>query len=266
MRVSIRLVCFCLLLARLSLATPSSEATPSSGLPGEGLELKQLDPVLLQLEDFDGEARQVRRRALAALGVVDGSARFDALGGRAAALWLRRPLLPGAGVDNTLEWGEIGIDAVPVGEALAEVAWVRLLGFLEEHAEALGIEPSELRQRVGVHSGGQLIQIHATRWVDGVRVRGAGLTATVNQGNLILLGLGRWGDVAVARRPALTDVAALDALLAYLGPQRPQDLREPAVLELVPTATEGAYEVGRGYRHRLVWVFALDFAGSTGRW
>ncbi len=240
--------------------------TPEAGLAAKAMSPPELDPRLLRLSDLAAGKAETQARILQTLGASVDSVRIDERSGRVSALWLRHPVLPGRGVGNTLTWSDLGRVSEAVDSELAELAWAQVSAYLVDHATDLALDPSQLRHRVGVHSDGQVIQIHATREIDGVTVRGAGLTATLNHGNLILLGLGRWGDIEVATHPTLSEVDAFDALLGYLTPFRPTDLRAPARLELIPTAREGAFDLGGGYRHRLVWVFPLHFEGVIGHY
>ncbi len=237
---------------------------PSADLAAKEMSIAGLepDPVQLRLADLAPGRVASQRQLLQVLDAALDSARFDAEGGRVVALWLQEPVLPGRG--NTLDWQQLGQSVKPEGAELEALVWDRMQGFLSQHAAGLGIDLDELRHSVGVHSQAQLIQIHAAREVDGIPVRGAGLTATINHGNLVLLGLDRWGDVAVSTKPTLGESQAFDALLDYLGSERPDDLRSAASLELLPVASAEDSEFG--YEHRLVWIFPLHFEGTIGHY
>ncbi|MEM7588120.1 MAG: hypothetical protein AAF560_32330 [Acidobacteriota bacterium] len=234
---------------------------PSAELAAKEIAVPGLEPdsAHLKLSELTPEQAASRGRLLQVLGATRDSARFDARGGRPVALWLREPILPGAG--NALDWQQLGYSAAPDEVALEQLAWERVRTFVDRHATDLAIDLDELTPNVGIHSQGQLIQIHAARVVDGIAVRGAGLAATINSGNLVLMGFDRWGDLEVARQPTLDEAQAFDALLGYLGPRQPDDLRAPASLELLPLAAEEG-----DYEHRLVWVFPLRFDGVIGRY
>ncbi len=254
-----------ILLMSLLFALPGSAWIPPTADSPLGERARAADgsgvqPVMASAADLAEPLAARARRDLASLGVDLDRGRLDLRGGRWATLWLREPLVPGTGAGNRLT-------AAVDGEGLADLAAKGFLGFVADHSEALRIDPEELRPAVGVHAGGDLIQIHAPRFVDGVPVRGAALSATINRGNLVLLGADLWGDVEIATAPAIDSAAAFDAVRAHLAPHGPSGLRAPARLEILPLQNGDDDEVvpGEGYRHRLVWVLALELPGAVER-
>ncbi len=236
------------------------EPTPSP-LAEKEVRLAGLDaePMLARIADLDPDLAADLESDLTVLGLDSRHAIVDARGGHWATLWLKRPLVPGTGVGNDLTWAELGLPAAPDLEALGEVAWDRFLAFLGDRRQQLRVDPAELEQRVGVASGGRLIQIYGSRRVDGVPVRGAGVAATVNHGNLILLGTERWGAIDVPTTPALSAAAATARLEAHLAPFAPDGYRDKPRLELLPVGVDGG--VGQGWTHRLAWILAPEFDG-----
>ncbi|MEM1205878.1 MAG: hypothetical protein AAGN66_21790 [Acidobacteriota bacterium] len=252
-------------LAALMALPAAAVVPPSPGAPvaAKAFQAPGLDVETgtLAVDRLDPEDGRRARGDLAHLGAAAGRARLDTRGGRWSSLWLHRPLMPGAGAANRLAWTDLGLDRRPDDATLADLAWEGFWGFVTGHADVLRIEPRQLRRSVGVHAGGDLIQIHARREVDGIPVRGAGLTATVNHGNLVLLGADRWGDVTLDTHPTLDSEAALGAALAFLDPHRPRDLRTEPRLEILPRATAQDDR----YRHHLAWIFPLRFDGAVER-
>ena len=236
------------------------EPTPSP-LAEKEVRLAGLDaePSLARIADLDTELAAGLESDLTALGLDSRYAVVDTRGGHWATLWLKRPLVPGTGVGNDLTWTRLGLPAAPENEALGDAAWNQLLAFLGDRRPQLRIDPTELAARIGVTSGGQLIQIHASRRVDGVPVRGAGVAATVNHGNLILFGTERWGEVAVSTTPTLSSAAAMARLEAHLAPFAPARYRDKPRLELLPIGVAG--DVGHGWSHRLAWILEPHFDG-----
>ena len=205
----------------------------------------------------------VANRDLATLGVREDAALLDLRSGRWATLRSSIPLLPGAGVGNALRWEEAG-SPTTVAE-WEEAAQIALVGWLRRNGDALRIEPSELRLRIGVSDHGRLVQATAEREVAGLPVRGARWTAVVVAGNLVLSGATRWGDVDVDLVPSVPSHVARSILGEYV---RPFALVEPhgaVSLALVPTVP-----ADRGpeasWRHRLVWVVELELEGEAGHW
>lgn len=232
-----------------------------SPLADKEIQLAGLDaePNLARLADLPPSLANNLGDHLSTLGLDAQYAFVDSRGLAWATLLLKQPLVPGTGVGNSLTWGQLGFDGPPAAEAVSDAAWNGLVGFLDQYREQLGIDPAELDRRVGVASDGQVIQIYAARSVAGVPVRGAGVTATINHGNLILLGTERWSDVSVSTTPTLSESAAADRLGSFLAPFAPTRFRDKARLELLAVGVDAA--VGQGYTHRLAWILEPQFDG-----
>ncbi len=196
---------------------------------------------------------------LASLGADPDTAFLDARGGRWRTLLFALPVIPGTGVGNDLTWD--GLQPAD-DEALGELAWDRVKSFVAEHAGSLRIDVDQLVPRIAVHDGGELIQIWADRTAFGLPVRGAGFTAVVNHGNLILMGAELWGDVLVNRLPALTAADALSRVASYVSPMAVGSLREDSTLAILPARSLS----GDAYSHRLVWVVRPAIPGDIGQW
>src|SRR5206468_4075173 len=74
-------------------------------------------------------------------------------------------------------------------------------------------------------------------------------------------------------KPALAPAEALTIGAAYTGSAAGDRIWKGPALEIVPCAPPqyeigGAFvgPIGRGYDHRLVWVYGLSREGSAGRW
>ncbi|MCI0345964.1 MAG: hypothetical protein L0221_11060, partial [Chloroflexi bacterium] len=245
----------------LALVQPSPSPLAEKEVRLAGLDA---EPTLARIATLDPALAADLENDLAAIGLDSRHAIVDTRGGGWATLWLRRPLIPGTGVGNQLTWAQLGLGAAPDTEPLGEAARDQLLAFLGEHRQQLRIDPAELEARVGVATGGQLVQIHAFRHVDGVPVRGAAVIATVNHGNLILLGVDRWGAVGVSTVPTLSSAAASASLEAHLAPFAPARYRDKPRLELLPVGISGDF--GHGWTHRLAWILEPDFDGLNQRY
>ncbi|MCP4246430.1 MAG: hypothetical protein GY778_05210, partial [bacterium] len=214
------------------------------------------------------EAAAGARRDLAKLGIAGTGARLDARSGRFETLLPARPLLPGNGVGNTLVWDDLALAAPADATAYESAAWEAFTGYLEAHSETLGIDLAELpRGRVTVHDGGDLVQIYAPREIGGIPVRGSHLGGVINHGNLVLLGIHRWGTTGAAV-PRLSVEQASAALSGYLLPlQVNGEWNKPRQL-FVPMSKGGLgdFELGNGYDLRPVWAIRPSFAGDLGHW
>ena len=210
------------------------------------------------LPALDPDLATVLREQALALGAGEGSAFYDSRVGRWSSLILRQPLIPGGGAGNTFSW-----DAEPRDETeLRARVWEALKAYLREHATALRIDISELSDspRISIERAGTLIFVHVPRVVDGVPVRDNWIGAAVNGGNLILLGLQKWGDVGAPRAPAVSAQAAKDAVEAYVRPLGVSGFPKEPSLELVPMLAGGTIS------YRLAWAVRCRIEGDSGGW
>ncbi len=200
------------------------------------------------------------RALLPAFGVSEGSIFFDSRTGRVTSLILSQPLIPGRGVGNHLAWGAPG--APSSDTVLQAEVWSALRGYVQSHQHDLGIDLAELATtpRIGIYDRGTLIFVHVPRVVDGIPVRDNAIGAAIKHGNLLLLGLPKWGDVRVSRTPAVSAGAARDTVAAHVAPFAISgELADPH-LELIPMSSGGAI----GYR--LAWVVLVRVGDDIGRW
>ena len=212
------------------------------------------------LADLDRKTAESLEPELGALGVPAGGAFYDTLWQRWGSLLPTRPLIPGRGVGNTLSWAQFGIAGEPTDEQIQAVAWDALTGYLRS-TPALGVDVEELTKspRLAVHDGGALIQVHAQRFLSGVPVRDSSVTAVLNSGNLILLGLTNWGDAAPSADPRVTAADARTVVAAHAAPAVLSFARR-ARLEFVP------FSGADGYGYRLVWVVDATSDRDLGTW
>jgi hypothetical protein len=201
-------------------------------------------------------------RELVSLGAdpVSGG-RYDWRAGRWGSLVLSRPLIPGDGKGNKLA------GARPPSEG---AVWKALTGFLTEHQPELRLDLAELGPpRVSVLEKGNFVLVHSPRVVKGVPVRDSGLSATINHGNLLLLGFQNWGTVEVSLVPKVTAAEAQAVVVRHVQPFAVSAFRDDARLELIPLArgeTVAAVAVGAGYDYRLAWVLSPTIEDDLGGW
>jgi hypothetical protein len=136
-----------------------------------------------------------------------------------------------------------------------------LQAFLRRGEGQLRVDLSELAPpRAGVHDDGALVQVYADRTVGGVRVRDSHLTAVINHGNLVLLGLTRWDPVTTSLSPAISAEEARGVAAQHVAPFEFAPAKGKAHLELIPVQSAG------GELHRLAWVVRGSVAGDIGNW
>lgn len=215
---------------------------------------------------------ELTRQLKASLKVLESeSGLFDVRTGRWGTLIQSEPLIPGSGVGNKLGWQSLGVKA-PEGEGdLKSAAFAALKEYLSKFQAELKVQIDELDKapNIAVHEGGKIIQINIQRVVEGVPVRNAYLTATLNSGNLILFGTRNWGDLSISTRPTISEQEAIDKVHEHAQAYSTgRHWRKPH-LAIVPLAQGQDLDrivIGRGLRFRLVWVISPVFEGSNGSW
>jgi len=199
------------------------------------------------------------RRELSALGVAETRGFYDSRTGRWSSMILRVPLLPGEGHGNDLKWPD---GAAPRHEGeIKERVWDAVRRYLFSRRELrLDMTQVEPAPRIGVFEGGRFIVVHAARVVGGIPVRDNSVTATINRGNLILLGVQNWADMDAPLEPSVSPEQAQAAVHVYVRPFMVTRFEKLPHLELIP--------VDRGGRigYRLAWVVLARVAGDVGLW
>ncbi|NJL28708.1 MAG: endopeptidase [Thermoanaerobaculia bacterium] len=235
-----------------------------------------LDDVIYELPN---QAAWEQFQSAAGLESGDGQMRafIDPRSGAATNVLGAFPLIPGRGVGNQLTLGDLGrrlgsevrkVDSRVVGEAV--------LGFVRARQEVLGIDLAQLGSvRVGQVTP-ELWQVSIPQVFQGVPVRHGRLAATINNGNLILLGTETWGNVSAALSPApkVSSEKALALGFEFAGGRVLVDeLVQQPKLEIIPFAPpefqigEGyGGQIGKGYGHRLAWVFAFVRPPDSETW
>ena len=199
----------------------------------------------------------------------DSSIYIDPRSGRPASLMTAIPIIPGTGDSNKISLKDIsmklGYEVKAIGDK--EVKHL-ILAFANDHAALLGIQMNEIGEiRVG-NPIDYLWGITIGRAIQGIPVRDAYLSFTINHGNVILWGLEKWGTIDVSLIPAVSKDESIRNGFALIGGRIPQDtITKEAQLELVPI-TPSSYTgvVGTGYNYRLVWTFVFQREGYNNTW
>ncbi|MCP3100260.1 endopeptidase [Myxococcus sp. K15C18031901] len=192
---------------------------------------------------------------------------LDPLTGTPSAIQGAIPLIPGSGVGNHVTLAslqqQLGRSAEKVDEAVVADA---LLGFIADNRDALGVDLLQLGEPRVTRVTDVLWHVFIPQQVEGVAVRHARLVATINHGNLVLLGTEAWSNVTASPRPDLDEEGALLAGGERFGLlETPADLWQQPTLEFAPMAGADA-AFGAGYQHRLVWTYGFQDAGEAERW
>jgi hypothetical protein len=219
-------------------------------------------------------AEQEMRQATASLGAPRAlsHAYIDPRSGAATSIIGSVPMIPGRGVGNGIKLSTLSmrlgrevqkVDSKTVGEIVR--AYVR------DNAALLAIDATQLGELRAVEVSPELWQVSIPQIYKGVAVRYGRLAASLNNGNLVLIGTETWGDVkGLSHIPKISGQQAIEAGYAHAGGASAVDeiLRQPT-LEIIPVAPQdGAYDgpVGQGYKHRLVWTWAFQRQPDDATW
>ncbi len=254
-RSSIALLSFALAASLLGQVAPRTRPVSERALRHPDLYVAEQTQAL---RDMDSTLAARLRPELAKFGVPEESVFYDARVGRWSSLILKQPLVPGTGAGNRLSWPAA---SVPGNDTdLGAQVWSALRAYLRAHQQELKVDLSELAAspRVAIYDGGNLIFVHVPRVVAGIPVRDNSIGAAINHGNLILLGLQKWGEVNAAPTPSISAESARDAIRAYLG--TPVAFPKEPSLEFIPMSN------GDSIEYRLAWTVRCKVADDMGTW
>jgi trimeric autotransporter adhesin len=243
-----------------AVVVPSSSAVRDKEFrnPALYVPIRHMAPSGLRDKALGGQLAQ----ELAALGIAESSAFYDVGADRWGSLILSVPLIPGAGVGNTLRWSDT---AAPRTDSMVrQEVWARLNQYLERHQKELRIDRSELGSpSIGILDGGALVHVVSPRRVAGVLVRDSVMVAVINHGNLVLLGFQNWASALGSTDPSLSPEQAKGVVSAHVAPFSFKAAGGKPHLELLPLSRP---EAKAGYDFRLVWVVGGGIDGDLGTW
>src|SRR6185295_7177211 len=192
---------------------------------------------------------------------------IDPRSGAATNLMEAFPLVPGRGVGNHLKLADVAAKlGRPVTKINAPTVLGAVLGFVTDNQALLGIDTAQLGAGNAADVSADLWHVSIPQVYQGVPVRYGRLAATLNRGNLVLIGTETWGNVrGLNTVPGINGSQALAAGFAHIGGQSAMDtiLRQPT-LEIIPVSASGP--VGAGYDHRLVWTILFQRLPELARW
>jgi hypothetical protein len=212
----------------------------------------------------------------AAAGAAPVHAFIDPRSGAATNLLGAFPLIPGSGVGNRVTLADLGARiGRPVARLDAPAVADAVTAFVRGHRDVLGIDPAQLGAVKAEQVAPDLWQVSIPQSYQGVPVRHGRLAATINHGNLVLIGTETWGDVrGLQAVPRIAADKAVEIGFGHAGGRTSADhmVSAPA-LEVVPFAppehqvAEGFVgPLGQGYGHRLVWSFKFGREFELGTW
>ncbi len=206
---------------------------------------------------------------------TDFNVYLDMRTGAATSIQGSIPLIPGTGVGNKVSLSDLrqslGRTVSKVDEAVVADLIVR---FIADNSAALGVNPLQLGEPRVTKVTDVLWHVFIPQQYNGVPVRHGQVVATINHGNLVLIGTESWSNVSMDTKPAFSSEHAIAAAGDYMGLyETPSSLWKEASLEIVPMTREGTQNgqsfignFGQGYEHRLVWTYGFQRDGETERW
>jgi len=200
---------------------------------------------------------------------------LDLRTGAATSLQGSLPLIPGKGTGNQVTLSSLEqtlgrtvtqVDAAVVGDLIVK--------FIADNSAALGVDPLQLGEPRVTQVSETLWQVSIPQQVNGVPVRHARLAATLNSGNLVLLGTEAWANTGVSVKPAVSSEQAMASAGDYLGMyETPGVLWQQPALELIPQVRAEQQEgqtftgtFGAGYTHRLAWTYGFQRPSENESW
>ncbi|MFK5854896.1 MAG: hypothetical protein QM503_02120 [Bacteroidota bacterium] len=211
--------------------------------------------VYLHASQASGPDFARRLSNLTELGVTPESAFLDVRSGRFGTIFTSIPLLPGNGQKNTLKWSKLAGKNSPTDiNHHKKIAWEAFINFLIANKPSLGIDLNELQKpgTITIFKGGDLVQINAKRFVNGVPVRDSFINAVINHGNLTLFGTRNWGDVNTSDVATISQQSARENITQYLGDLATQVKWGKTSLLYIPVSDIST-------QFRLVWAIKSQF-------
>ena len=206
-------------------------------------------------------AQSARVSDLDALMIPAENAYLDPATGRWATLIPTQPLIPGDGYGNLLTWGDLERVAPVDDQGLADAAEAAFVQYVSDFSAELGLNVSEFASdlNISVLDNGSIL-VHVPRVIDGVPVRNSFVTATINHGNLVLMGAARWADMDVSAQPSIDEAAARRSLDTLIGDLPVNGRWKDTELIIVP------WDRGGVVGYRLAYALHPSFDNELGSW
>ncbi|WP_224245000.1 endopeptidase [Hyalangium gracile] len=282
MRHTMKLIaCLALLIAATSQAIVPPESGPSS-LSSKAFFKPELYLPIINTPLKEAQARMSSLNASAwsdffARNGRDFNVYVDLRTGSASSIQGVIPLIPGTGTGNTVSLSSLRQQlGRPVAKVDAAVVGDLIVKFIADNHAAIGVDPLQLGEPRVTQVSDTLWQVHIPQQVNGIPVRHARVAATINSGNLILLGTEAWAHVSpsVSLQPRVKPEEAMgfagDALGFF---ETPGELWQQPTLEVLSLARAEQQNghtftgnFGVGYNHRLVWTYGFQRTGELEHW
>lgn len=175
---------------------------------------------------------------LRTMGVLAGNAFYDRRAGNWGTIVMSVPLIPARG--NRLWWQQ----------EVKSQALESFLHFVKQNQSTFAVDPSEFSTPLtSVHENSDIIQIHIDRHHAGIKVLNSFANATINHGNLVLLGFHNWAPIHISPRAAFSSDQAIHRVHQFANGSVISRFRKQPYLAIVPLA-KGL----DGFDFRLIWI------------
>src|SRR6185295_2955464 len=163
--------------------------------------------------------RAAREKALGAALDDTPLAYIDPRSGAATNLVGAFPVIPGRGVGNHIKLADLSAKlGRPVTKANDKAVLDAVLAFIAANQGVLGVDLEQIGNGRAADVTADLWHVSIPQYYKGVPVRYGRVVATINRGNIVLIGTETWGNVkGLSHVPKLTDAEALTAGFAYAG-------------------------------------------------
>jgi len=178
--------------------------------------------------------------------------------GTVAGTIVRIPLIPGGGQGNDLKLSDLNQPLQRSVLFLTDGDVAELTRqLLQRESGALGIDPAQVGRLQIQRVSQSLYRLNAPQLVEGIPVRGGGLTVEISHGNVVLLAISM-APVRISLVPHVSPAEVVDNARSRLG-QGAQVSRKPR-LEIAPVRNPTAAAIN----HQLVYVFVVTRPGDVG--
>ncbi len=193
---------------------------------------------------------------------------IDPRSGRPTSVITVIPLIPGKGDGNGLTLDDVSKYLGYRVEVIdSEVVKQLAMKFIEENSLIMRIDLSEIRDIRVSNIADHLWQVYINRQYKGIPVRDSNIVISINNGNIVLWGMEKWGDIEIDTKPLVNKEDAVNIGMNYIGGREKNDILtiEPH-LEILPVSSSSGGLIDAGYNHRLVWVYAFQKEGYVNNW
>ncbi|HEX9726607.1 MAG TPA: hypothetical protein VGC53_20180, partial [Vicinamibacteria bacterium] len=129
-----------------------------------------------------------------------------------------QPLIPGRGKANRITLADLSRSlGHPILNVDDKVVAEAALRYALSHRDLLGIDVRQLGEARATQVNQNLWQVSIPQVYQGVPVRDGRLAASINHGNLVVIGTEAWGNVRIETTPKISSEQALENGFAYAG-------------------------------------------------